>query len=110
MEAERNALLEKLYKEAPEGTAHDSIKLTLEAEYPIMAKELGRKGRMIHCIGNVPHIRSNIRRVFAWGGNNSEVAELRDLIDQLTFNMLSMKEQNGLLKAQVECLLRQSLG
>ncbi|XP_040363346.1 uncharacterized protein LOC121049604 isoform X4 [Rosa chinensis] len=110
MEAERNALLQKLYQKAPEGTAHDSIKLTLEAEYPIMAKELGRKGRMIHGIGNIPHIRSNIRRVSAWGGNNSEVAELRDLIDQLTFNMLSMKEQNGLLKAQVECLLRQSPG
>ncbi|XP_062025573.1 uncharacterized protein LOC133741874 [Rosa rugosa] len=110
MEAERNALLEKMYQEAPEGTAHDSIKLTLEVEYPIMAKKLGRKGRMIHGIGNVPHIRSNIRRVSAWGGNNSEVAELRDLIDQLTFNMLNMKEQNGLLKAQMEYLLRQSPG
>ncbi|XP_040367314.1 uncharacterized protein LOC112180321 [Rosa chinensis] len=110
MEAERNSLLEKLYQEAPESTAHDSIKRTLEAEYPIIAKELGRRGRMIHGISNVPHIRSNIRRVSAWGGNNSEVAELRDLIDQLTFNMLSMKEQNGLLKAQVECLLRQSPG
>ncbi|XP_040361923.1 uncharacterized protein LOC121049279 [Rosa chinensis] len=110
MEAERNALIEKLYQEAPEGTAPDSIKLTLENEFPIMAKELGRKGRKIHGIGNVPHIHSNIRRVSACGGTNFEVAELRDLIDQLTFNMLSMKEQNGLLKAQVECLLRRSPG
>ncbi|PRQ30843.1 putative transposase, Ptta/En/Spm, plant [Rosa chinensis] len=33
MEAERIALIEKLYREAPEGTPHDSIKLTLEASF-----------------------------------------------------------------------------
>ncbi|KAK9902989.1 hypothetical protein M0R45_001380 [Rubus argutus] len=110
MEAERNVLFEKLIQAAPMDTPHDSIKLTVEAEFPIMAKELGRKGRMIYGVGNVPHIHSHIHRVSTCASNSTEVVELRALIDQLSSNMLIMKEQNGHLMAQVESLLRQPPG
>ena len=110
MEAERNVLFEKLIQAAPMDTPHDSIKLTVEAEFPIMAKELGRKGRMIHGVGNVPHIHPYIHRVSTCASNSTEVVELRALIDQLSSNMLIMKEQNGHLMAQVESLLRQPPG
>lgn len=110
MDAERNILYDKLIQATPADTSRDSIKLAVESEFPIMAKELGRKGRMIHGVGNVPHIHPHTHRVSAYAGNSTEVAELRALIDQLSSNMLIMKQQNGHLMAQVESLLRQPPG
>jgi hypothetical protein len=107
MDAERNILYDKLIQATPPDTSRDSIKLAVEAEFPIMAKELGRKGIMIHEVGNVPHIHPHTHRVSAYASSSTEVAELRALIDQLSSNMLIMKQQNGHLMAQVESLLRQ---